>query len=78
MNNQKILHEIGSRIRLLRGQKNISQQDLAHLCDFQRASMCRIEAGKINISMLTLKKISDALEIPMREFFEDGVDNRKG
>lgn len=60
---------IGQNIKKIRSQKNITQFKLAALCDFEKASMSRIEAGKTNTTVLTLFKISKALEVPMSDFF---------
>ena len=62
---------LGKRIKKIRSQKNITQFKLAALCDFEKASMSRIESGKTNTTVLTLRKISQALEVPMSDFFVD-------
>jgi transcriptional regulator with XRE-family HTH domain len=60
---------IGQNIKKIRSGKNITQFKLAALCDFEKASMSRIESGKTNTTVLTLYKISKALDVPMSEFF---------
>ena len=50
-------------IRNLREKKNISQQDLAAVCNFEKSNMSRIEAGKTNLTIGTLLKICDALNV---------------
>ena len=60
---------IGQNIKKIRGRKNITQFKLAALCDFEKASMSRIESGKTNTTVLTLFKISKALDVPISEFF---------
>jgi transcriptional regulator with XRE-family HTH domain len=72
MNDFNFLTTLGSRIKEIRTQKNITQQELAALCDFEKASMSRIESGQTNVSILTLKKICGALDVSMYEFFKDG------
>ena len=62
---------LGNRIKRIRTQKNITQFKLAALCDFEKASMSRIESGKTNTTILTLRKISQALEIPVSDLFTD-------
>lgn len=47
----------------------MSQTDLAQLCNFEKATMSRIESGKTNVTVLTLKKISDVLRIDVHDFF---------
>lgn len=67
MPESRFLARLGSRIKDLRLKKNMTQTELALLCNFEKASMSRIEAGKTNISILTLYKICKALEIEMAE-----------
>ena len=74
MTDKKLLIALGARIKELRLSKKITQNDLATQCDFEKASMSRIEAGKTNITILTLHRISKALETDIPEFFKsDGM-----
>lgn len=70
MNNSKFLTALGARIKELRIAREMTQNALAIQCDFEKASMSRIEAGKTNITILTLCKISTALDIDITEFFK--------
>jgi transcriptional regulator with XRE-family HTH domain len=67
---EKKLAEIGKRIKEVRLAKNISQVALATACGFEKASMSRIEAGRVNITVGTLYKISIALDIQLKELFK--------
>lgn len=71
MTDPKFLSVLGARIKELRLKKNMTQIDLAMNCNFEKASMSRIESGKSNITLLTLKKIIEVLEIDVHEFFKD-------
>lgn len=72
----QLLLKIGTRIKFLREQKKISQQDLAALCNFEKANMRRIEAGRTNPTVYTLYKISQALSISLSELVNiDNSDN---
>ena len=62
---------IGQNIKKIRSRKNITQFKLAALCDFEKASMSRIESGKTNTTVLTLRKISQALDVPISDFFSE-------
>jgi putative transcriptional regulator len=74
MTDTKFLTILGARIKELRLKKEMTQNDLADQCNFEKASMSRIESGKTNITILTLYKISKALNIEIKEFFKsDGV-----
>lgn len=69
MDDSKFLVALGQRIREIRLNRAMTQHQLARLCNFEKASMSRIESGKTNVTMLTLKKISNALETDIKEFF---------
>ena len=56
---------LGKRIRQLREDKNLSQAELAALCNFEKSNMNRIESGKTCPSSFTLYKISSALEVTL-------------
>jgi len=69
MTEREFLAGLGARIKELRIKKNISQKDLAMECNFEKASMSRIESGKTNITILTLYKIMSALNADVKDFF---------
>ena len=61
---------VGKRITTLRKKKNLSQQMFANEADIERSYLTHVEKGKKNISMNTLKKITTALEISLKDFFD--------
>jgi len=65
MNESELSKSLGSRIRKLREERDISQQDLAALCNFEKSNMARIESGRTNPTFLTLYKISVALKVSL-------------
>ncbi|WP_287666758.1 helix-turn-helix transcriptional regulator [Bacteroides sp.] len=67
MNEQQLFIKIGDKIKELRELKNLSQQDLAALCNFEKSNMSRIEAGRSNLTIKTLFKISNALKVPLKD-----------
>lgn len=71
MPDKKFLAALGGRIRKLRTRKEISLSELAYMCDFEKASLSRIELGKTNTTILTLRKISKALNVDLSELFVD-------
>ena len=71
MGGTKLRAEIGARIRRIRIEKNMSQTELAMECEFEKASMSRIESGQANPTISTLFKISQALEVDLAVFFSD-------
>ncbi len=71
MNARELLVKLGKRIKMIRMEKNITQNDLAIECDFEKASMSRIESGQTNLTIHTLYRISKALDVHMGEFFNE-------
>ena len=69
MSEPEFLMTLGARIKELRLNKNMTQNELAIQCNFEKASLSRIESGKTNITILTLNRISRALDVDMSEFF---------
>ena len=66
------------RIRALREAKELTQEQLAWKSDVDRTFMNHVESGRRNISIETLDKILNGLEISVKEFFNDTVfDNGK-
>lgn len=63
----EIQKAIGNRIRELREEKNIPQQDLAGLCNMEKSNFSRIEAGRSNPTIYTLALIADKLNISLKE-----------
>jgi transcriptional regulator with XRE-family HTH domain len=69
MSEEEFLISLGKRIKIARAEKNIKQAELASMCNFEKASMSRLEAGKANPTILTLLKVSKALDLPVSFFF---------
>jgi len=71
MSDSKFLSVLGARIRKLRLKKDMTQNELAMLCNFEKASMSRIESGQTNMTILTIIKISNALDVDIKDLFGD-------
>ena len=65
MKKEIALIRIGMNIKDIREDKNISQQDLAAACNFEKSNMSRIEAGRTNLTIGSLLKICDALNVKL-------------
>ena len=50
--------------------KNISQQDLAAACNFEKSNMSRIEAGRNNLTIGTLLKICNVLKVKLKDIVD--------
>ncbi len=66
------LIRIGQRIQEVRQTKGLTQIELSYRCEMERSNMRRIEAGGTNPTILTLKKIADALEVELDEIVKLG------
>ncbi len=62
--------KVGKRIQEIRVEKNLSQQDLAARCNFEKSNMSRLEAGRANATLSTLEVVCKALEVNIIEFFK--------
>ena len=69
--NMDILKDFGGRIKELRIQKGLSQEELAYLAGVHRTYIGAVERGEKNISLKNIKKVADALNIKVAEIFKD-------
>ena len=58
---------IGSRIRQIRNDCRMSQEDLAFQADLTTSYLSQIESGKRNPSLETLLRLSSALHVELAE-----------
>jgi transcriptional regulator with XRE-family HTH domain len=70
MTKAEFLKLIGATIKQMRTGKRMTQIQLANICQFDKASMSRIESGQANPTIQTLYKISEALEMPIANLFK--------
>jgi transcriptional regulator with XRE-family HTH domain len=69
MAKNKLLVQIGSRIRAAREACGISQEQMAMDAGLDRAYYGRIERGEVNVATLNLLKTAETLETEVGEFF---------
>jgi len=65
-----ITEKFGLRLKTLRKEKGLSQEELAERSGLNRPYISGIEKGKRNVSIETVEKLSQALNVPVRDFFE--------
>lgn len=70
MEKERFLKQLGNNIISIRLENNISQSELARLCDKEPQSIERVENGKINPSAFYLRKLAEALNVPLERFFK--------
>lgn len=61
--------KVGKRIQEIRIEKEMSQQDLAAKCNFEKSNMSRLESGRANATLLTIQIVANALGVPAVELF---------
>ena len=67
----EISKQIGQLIRKHRGEKKITQENLALLCCIDRSYLGRIERGEVNISIEKLYEIANTLNIHIIELLPE-------
>lgn len=60
---------VGKRVRELRNGIGISQEELANLAGLDRTYITSVECGKRNISIVNIEKLTNALQVSLKEFF---------
>lgn len=67
-----IYKQLGKRIKELRNEHDIPQARLAEALGYEsRVTISQIENGNYNVSVLTLKKVSDFFQVPISELIDD-------
>ncbi len=64
----------GLRVRYFRQRLGISQYDLAYKANMHRTYIGAIERGERNVSLINIFRLADALEITVKELFDEYID----
>ncbi len=65
-----IKEALGKRIKFLRNQLGISQEELADKAGIDRTYITSVECGKRNISIVNIEKIASALDVSLCKLFD--------
>ncbi len=80
LDEQDFLQAVGLRIRTRREAQNLTQAQLGERCDLDRTFVGSVERGERNIAILNLRKIAQALRVPLEDLLSDragqGVDRQ--
>jgi len=68
---KETINLVGKNIRKYRKLKGLKQKELAYLCDLTVPMISRYEGGSIDITITTVKLISDKLEIHPGKLFDE-------
>lgn len=68
---------IGERIRFLRKERGLSQEELAYRASLHNTYIGQLERGEKNATIESVAKVCAALEITLEELFKDKVNHSK-
>ena len=68
---KKLLITLGERIKILRNERNLTQEQVAGSINMDRTYFSDVERGKRNVAAVNLIKIAKALEVSVGDFFEN-------
>jgi transcriptional regulator with XRE-family HTH domain len=64
------LEHIGARIRLFRKHQNLTLEELAYIVHNSPSTLCKYERGSVNVDILTLSEIADALGVDVSQLID--------
>jgi len=67
---QEVLIKFGDKVREIRKQQGLSQEELAHKADLHRTYIGMIERAEKNITLINIEKIANALEVNIKTILE--------
>lgn len=67
---KNILVNFGQRVREIRKDKDLSQEELAHKADLHRTYIGMIERAEKNITLINIEKIANALEVDINNLIK--------
>lgn len=65
-----ILIQFGEKVKSLRNERGLSQEQLAFKANFHRTYIGMIERAERNITLANIKKLANALDIEIKDFFQ--------
>ena len=69
MDNKDILIKFGERVRHVRKEKSLSQEELSFRANLHRTYIGMIERAEKNITLINIEKIAKALEVDIKKLF---------
>jgi transcriptional regulator with XRE-family HTH domain len=66
--------QLGTRLKQRRQQNGLSLRELARRTDLTASFLSQAERGKTNLSLDSLRRIAEVLEVPMLYFLEESDD----
>lgn len=66
-----IKEKIGLKIKKFRNLRKLSQEELSFISNLDRTYISSIEKGRRNVSIVNMEKLAKALNIKLKDIFED-------
>ena len=66
-----VTEKFGQRVRALRKERGLSQEELADLSGLDRTYISGIERGLRNVALRNIEALAKALDVSISELFED-------
>jgi putative transcriptional regulator len=68
---EQYLKAFGAHVRKVRLEKGISAAEFGRRAFIERSNIARLEMGRMNPTLYTLRQLSEALEMTLQEFLKD-------
>lgn len=69
MDNKEVLIKFGERVRQIRKENNLSQEELSFRAELHRTYIGMIERAEKNITLINIEKIAKALDVDIKNLF---------
>lgn len=70
MSKEKFLVKFGEHIKELRKKHGITANELGHRMEIERFHVSRLENGKVNPTLTTVKRLAKSFEMEVSEFMK--------
>jgi transcriptional regulator with XRE-family HTH domain len=70
MSKKKVLQLFGEKVRELRKERGLSQEELSYKSDLHRTYIGMIERAEKNITLANIEKIAKALNVNLKDLFD--------
>src|SRR5215211_459756 len=65
------LSQLGARVRAWRSQHGVTRKNLSLACGVSERYLAQLEAGEGNISVLLLRKVARAMDVPVEQLVRE-------
>lgn len=73
MADRDVCRDFGHRLRALRLERALSQEKLGELAHLDRTYISQAEAGRRNVTLATIHKLADALDVDVATLVSENV-----